>query len=238
MKHYTADKFGEMYYPHSALVIYKTKGVNKETYVEHFDMDANGSLINAHPLTVREAQTLSKSLNTKQLKNNACFISKGISPTTVLNVNSNENGYAIWTCKPQKRTLFFTEKLEIPNGVTPLPSLIFKATKNQLSVYAHKGTRRPTAKTKLYYAPFFNVYENGNICMGTVGIKVAKATSLEEFIHLWEELFFNSYFSHLLDDYNPIEENIVSLWKNLIDTDKPFPNEQLKKNGKTLKNIL
>lgn len=119
-----------------------------------------------------------------------------------------------------------------------IPRLIFKATKNQLSVYALKETRRPTAKTKLYYAPFFNVYESGSVCMGTVGIKVAKAESLEEFIQLWETLFFNSYFSHLLDDYNPVKENIVSLWKDLIDTDKPFPNEQLKKNGKTLKNIL
>ncbi len=238
MNNNITDTLGNMYYPFSALVVYKTKSVDKETYVEHFDMDVNGNAINAHPLTVREAQVLSKSLNTKELKNNACFVPKGILPTTILKVNPSDNGHVIWYTKPQKRRLFFTEKLEIPNGVAPLPGLIFKATKNQLSVYALKGTRRPTLKTKLYYAPFFNVYESGCICMGTVDIKVAKSESLEEFTHLWEELFFNSYFSHLLDDYNPIKENIVSFWKDLINADKPFPNEVLKSNNKTLNDFI
>lgn len=238
MNHDITKELGTMYHPHSVLVIYQSKDVNKVTYVEQFDMDANGNPINAHPLTTREAERLSKSLNTKQLQNNACFIPKGILSTTVLSINPSGQGKVIWYSKPQKRHLFFIDKLGITSGVAHLPTLVWKATKNQLSVYALKGTRRPTLKTKLYYAPFFNVYKNGSVCMGTVNIKVAKSSSLEEFILEWETHFFNSYFSHLLDNYNPIQGNLVSLWQDVITTNKPFPKDVLKLNNKTLKDLI
>lgn len=47
MKDITQD-FGTLYHPTSALVIYQTDERNKDTYVEHFDMDSNGNPINAH----------------------------------------------------------------------------------------------------------------------------------------------------------------------------------------------
>lgn len=46
--------FGTLYHPKTALVFYQTKGTNTDTYVEYFDMDSNGTPINAHPLTVRK----------------------------------------------------------------------------------------------------------------------------------------------------------------------------------------
>lgn len=63
--------FGTLYFPKSALVFYQNKGTDKETYVEHFDMDKDGNPINAHPLTVREANILSKCLQTDEDKNTA-----------------------------------------------------------------------------------------------------------------------------------------------------------------------
>ncbi|WP_062052963.1 PRTRC system protein B [Aquimarina longa] len=234
-----APYLGTLYEPISALVIYQTKEEhNKQIYVEHFDMDANGNPINAHPLTVREAEQLSKLLNTKQLQENACFLPNGILPTNVLHINSNENGHVIWFTKPQKRQLFFVKSLGISNGKANVPTLLWKATKTELSVFALKGTKRPTLKTKLFYAPFFNVYESGTICMGTVDIQSSKAQSLEEFIYLWENYFFNSYFSHLLDNYNPISDNLVNVWNDLMNTEKPFPKDVLKPNNKTLQNII
>ena len=56
------DHFGTLYYAKSALVFYETKGTENDMYVEHFDMDSNGTPINAHPLTVEEANILAKSL--------------------------------------------------------------------------------------------------------------------------------------------------------------------------------
>lgn len=232
------QELGTTFYPYSALVFYKSDEGYNNFYVEHFDMDNNGTPINAHPLTVNESKELSRMLNVEQEQNNTCFIPNGILPSNILHLNSNDNGQVIWYNKPQKCPLLFVKSLDISNGTAYMPTLIFKATKTELSVYALKSNRRPTMNTKLYYAPFFNIYEDGSICMGTVDIQVKDANSLEEFITLWEDHFFNSYFSHLLDSYNPIKSNIVEFWQNQINTDKPFDTKELKRNNRTLKDII
>lgn len=238
IKDITRD-LGTLYYPKSALVIYETKGSNTDTYVEHFDMDRNGNPVNAHPLSIREANFLAKALNTKQEKEKDFLQSNGILSTTVLHINpSADKGSVIWYTKTQQRQLYFLECLGIPNGKAFVPPMLWKADKNSLSVFAMKSGSRPTEQTKLYHAPFFNIYEDGKVCMGTVSIDIKNSASVEEFIQAWENYFFNSYFSHLINNHNPIKGNCVHLWKVLIDKDKPFPKDVLKSNNKTLKNIL
>jgi len=230
--------FGTMYIPKSALVVYQTEGHQPQTYIEHFDMDENGSLINAHPLTVKEGQALAKALNTEKEENTAFLKPKGIIPTNVLHLNPSENGSVVWYTKSQIRPMFFIESLGIPNGQAQVPAMVWKASKNGLSVYALLSGIRPKAETPLYYAPFLNVYENNKVCMGTVDVRIKKSTSLEEFMQTWEESFFNSYFSHLINGHNPINGNCVTLWKELINTKKPFPKDVLIKNRLTLKNLI
>ena len=230
--------FGTLYYPKSALVFYETKGTDTAMYVVHFDMDSNGTPINAHPLTVKEANVLAKALQTDEEKNTAFLKSKGILPTNILHINPNaEKGIVLWYTKAQQRQLYFVDSLGISNGMAQVPPMLWLASKSSLTVFALANDRRPTEKTPLHYAPFFNIYEKGNVCMGTVSIDIKNSASVEEFIQAWEHYFFNSYFSHSLCE-NLTKKNIVNLWKDLIGTDKPFPKEALKKNNKTLKNLL
>lgn len=231
------QNFGTLYYPKSALVFYETAGTESDMYVEHFDMDSNGNPINAHPLTVKEANTLAKSLQTDEEKSKAFLKPKGVLPTNILHINPSEKGMVLWYTKAQQRKLYFVDSLGIPNGTAQVPPMLWLANKNSLTVFALANDRRPTEKTSLHYAPFFNIYEKGNVCMGTVSIDIKKSVSVEEFIQAWEHYFFNSYFSHSLCE-NLTKKNIVNLWKDLINTDKPFPKEALKKNNKTLKNLL
>ncbi|MFT3920005.1 PRTRC system protein B [Cloacibacterium sp.] len=240
MKNITQD-FGNLYHPTNALVFYQTDERNRETYVEYFDMDKNGNPINAHPLTEREAEILAKALTvkTKKEKSQEFLKPKGILPTTILHINPNaENGYVMWYTKSMKRQMFFTENLEIPNGTAEIPAMLWLATQRSLKIFALANNRRPTEKTTLYYAPFFNVYENGNVCMGTVDVNIQKSSSVEEFMEKWEDYFFNSYFSHLMNEHNPINGNCVNLWKGLINADKNFPKDALKKANRTLKTLL
>ncbi len=230
--------FGTLYHPVSALVIYQTKGSSKTTYVEHFDMDKNGSPINAHPLTAREAKVLAKALNTDKEKSRAFLKPKGILTTNVLHINPSVNGSVLWYSKARKTKMYFSESLEIPNGTAEIPALLWYASKQSLMVFALATDRRPTEKTALYHAPFFNVYEGGNVCMGTVDVNIKSSASVEEFTRAWENYFFNSYFSHLLNGHNPINGNCVSLWKDLIGKGKAFPKEALKKTNRTLKNVI
>ena len=231
--------FGTLYHPKSALVFYETKGATTDVYVEHFDMDKNGNPINAHPLTVKEAKVLARALQTEKDKDNAFLKSNGILPTNILHINPNtDKGAVLWYTKAQRRQLYFVSGLDIPNGMAYVPSMIWYANKNSLSVFALASDRRPTDKTPLYFAPFLNIYEDGKVCMGSVNISIKNSASVEDFIKAWEDYFFNSYFSHLLGNNSPIKGNCVTLWKDLIQTGDPFPKELLKKNNKTLKNLL
>jgi PRTRC genetic system protein B len=230
--------FGTLYHPKSALVFYEANGKDTDMYVEHFDMDSNGMPINAHPLTVKEANILAKSLQTDEEKNQAFLKPKGILPTNILHINPNaEKGTVLWYTKTQQRKLYFVDSLGISNGKAQVPPMLWLASKSSLTVFALASDRRPTEKTPLHYAPFFNIYEKGNVCMGIVSIDIKNSASVEEFIQAWEHYFFNSYFSHSLCE-NLTKKNIVTLWKDLINTDKPFPKEVLKKNNKVLKNLL
>ena len=223
----TAQEFGTLYEPKSALVFYESLDKNATMYVEHFDMDRNGNPINAHPLTVNEAKELAKSLHTEEEKDKTFLQSKGILSTNILNIIPSQNGSVLWYTQSQERQMYFVKKLEIPNGKAKIPAMLWFANKERLSVFALTSDKRPTEKTLLYYAPFFNV-----------NVHIKNSASVEEFTNAWEDYFFNSYFSHLLDNYNPIKGNCVNLWKRLIETGETFPVGVLKKNDKTLKNVL
>ncbi|SEH63678.1 PRTRC system protein B [Paenimyroides aquimaris] len=232
------DKFGTLYYPKSALVFYETTGTETtDMYVEHFDMDESGTPINAHPLTVKEAEMLAKTLQTDEERSRAFLKPKGILPTNILHINPSDKGAVIWYTKAQQRQLYFVNGLGIPNGTAQVSPMLWVADKSSLAVFALATNRRPTEKTPLHYAPFFNIYEKGNVCMGTVSIDIKNSASVEEFIQAWEDYFFNSYFSHSLCA-DLTRANIINLWKDIINTDKPFPIEALKKNNKTLKHLL
>ncbi|MDO5615549.1 MAG: PRTRC system protein B [Cruoricaptor ignavus] len=225
-----------IFYPKNAFVIYQNEN-KSQTYIEHFDIDKQGRMINAHPLSVRESENLSNALTTKEEKDKTFLKPKGIIPTNVLHINPSEKGSLVWYTEAQQRSLYFIDSLGIPSGTAFVPPLLWKATKQSLNIYALKSNCRPTAKAKLYYAPFFNVYENGSVCMGNVDITFEKSTSLEDFMEKWEAYFFESYFSHL-QNFNPINGNCINLWKELLKKDSKFPSEQLKQNNKILKDII
>lgn len=237
MKVITA-KFGTLYNPVKAFVVYQKNNADKTIYVEAYDMDKNGYPINAHPLSLRESTKLANALDTSdELKRNFLKPS-GLLPKNVLYVNPDQNGYVIWYTPPQRTDLFFVESLAIPNGKASIPSLLWKASKNNLWVYAMDSDKEINEQTTLYHAPFFNIYEDGRVCMGTVSVNITSDCLLEEFIEKWEQYFFNSYFSHLIHGQSPVKGNIIQLWQSLVNSQKQFPVKSLIKNGLTLKKKL
>ncbi len=233
------DDFEKLYHPICALVVYEAKGIETDVYVEHFDMDSEGHPINAHPLTVREADSLVKSLRVEQEKESAFLKPKSLLPTNVLSLDPDtENGTVLWYTKAQVRELFFVESLGIPNGKAYVPPMLWKASKSRLSVFALKSNRRPTLKTPLYRSPFFNVYDDGRVCLGTIKIDIKNSASVKEFIQAWEHYFFHSYFTHVIADSGTIKGNCVTLWKKLLAEGTAFPTDVLIPHSLTLKNLL
>jgi hypothetical protein len=80
--------------------------------------------------------------------------SNGIISTNVLFIDASENGKVIWYTKSQKRQLYFTERLSIPNGQAHTPPLLWCANKRGIRIFALATNRRPTAETQLCMRPF------------------------------------------------------------------------------------
>jgi hypothetical protein len=117
------ENFGILYHPKSALIFYKTAQSHPDCYVESFDMDKNGNLINAHPLTVKEANQLAKSLRIESDDKKPFLKSSGIIGNHILHIDPTHNGKVIWYSKAQNRDLYFVENLSIPNGKANMPTL-------------------------------------------------------------------------------------------------------------------
>ncbi|WP_202390763.1 PRTRC system protein B [Flavobacterium sp. Sd200] len=228
---------GVLYHPTAAVVFYQSQGSDSEPYVEYFDMDSNGCPINAHPLTEQEAKRLAEALDIEQQAGKAFLKPKGIIPPNLLHFNPSEQGNAVWYTKAGKRKLYFTESLGLKSGVAHVPPMLWVADRRTLSVYALHANRKPTAESLLCHAPFFNVYQDGSVCMGTVPVRIRESASLEEFMSSWEHYFFNSYFSHLAG-FNPVKENVVLLWKGLLEQGGKFPTDMLQPTNTTLKKLL
>jgi PRTRC genetic system protein B len=238
-----SNQFSDLYEPHKALLIYNCKpnGQNKENspvYVESYDIAKNGKPINAHPLSLKECIALSELFQSSNELQNGFLRSKGLLPNNLLFINTDNDGYAVWFTLPQQRELFFVENLDIKSGTAFVPAMVWKASRDTLTVFAVKGKTKPVAKTQLCHAPYFNIHANGQVCMGNVNIQNDRHTCLETFMLQWERYFFGSYFSHTLAGGSRLKQNIVQLWQEQTSTGSKFPDGVLERTGLTLSQII
>ncbi|MFH6997402.1 PRTRC system protein B [Flavobacterium sp. FlaQc-57] len=232
------QQFGTLYNPVKAFVVYQKNSAEKSIYVEAYDMDKNGCPINAHPLSLKESTQLASALDTSEELTRKFLKPSGLLPKNVLHLNPDHDGSAIWYTPAQKVSLFFVESLAIPNAEAFVPPLLWKASKNTLYIYAMVADKIINEQTALYHAPFFNLYNDGRVCMGTVKVDIKADCHLQDFMQSWEQYFFKSYFSHLIGNTSPVKGNIIQLWQKLVGSGKPFPIKSLIKNGLTLKKLL
>jgi PRTRC genetic system protein B len=233
--------FNDLFRPEHLLVFYKNDSKDSSRYyVEAFQLDPGGYPLAPHPLSESEAWNLAKLLQQADGgRTKGHFLqAEGILPSKVLYVCHGGEPFAVWFTPAAVVPLLFQRSLNIPSGPAAIPPLVWKATAKSLSVYACKDADRPTATTRLSHAPFFNLYENGQVCMGTVAVSIPSDCSLEKFMTLWQGYFFGSYFAHLLIDHSPVEDNVVELWRGLVGTGRPFPLDKLKPCSITLKQLI
>lgn len=142
-------------------------------------------------------------------------------------------GRMIWWSPPQKRSLFFKKSTYNPEtfdgrGVVACPGLVFMATEREMFVYAFKGADAPTRKTKLYQAPFFNVWSRGKVCVGNADVPKEDRRDDPD---AWERMFFGSHFTHpnfTQKDRLTVGVNPAHFWKAQLE--KPsdaFPEQVL-----------
>lgn len=101
-----------------------------------------------------------------------------------------------WWTPATIRPMFFrtgSELADVSGQRFPHPALLFVVRNGLLYVRALRSSQRPTAETKLYAAPYWNIGNDGTVCAGTM--RAPKSASVGT-IAAWEQAFFQSEFTH------------------------------------------
>jgi len=177
----------------SAIMVYGDNRGSSFATAHHVALDGKGVpvLLEGHPLTIETLNALTDAL-AKGAESRRSF--GGYLPENVLAVGS---GSIVWWLPGTDRSISFAcsdELIGTASGKTPHPSLVFGVNNSgEWFVSALKGNVRPTPETKLWQAPYFNVWSSGKICQGTTSVPAGATTDQ---IEGWNKAFFGSNFSH------------------------------------------
>jgi PRTRC genetic system protein B len=144
----------------------------------------------------------------------------------------------VWWTPAAERTMFFSDRggdraLRRLNAKRyPHPPLVFKVSGTHLWIRALANNERPTGKTRLCIAPYWNCNDEGFVCTGSMRIPREKSVQA---IHGWETSFFQSEFSHVngTRKHTHFPDGILAMWLSLLGK-KEFPSPYLVETGQTL----
>lgn len=198
-----------------ALLIY---GDSQKSYITRHDVvareNAPPTLGPANPLTLGFVEALVRSLS-------------GVCGAEVLpeNVLAKHDRVVVWWTAAQRRQIFYVSaegKCSSLNGKTfPQPPLVWRATAGSLSIRALAQNKRPDAKTKLAFAPFWNISSNARVCTGTMR---CPANASVASIAAWERGFYESEFTHSnVGRLVRHPKGFEALWQSQAGKRKPFP---------------
>lgn len=204
-----------------ALLIYHSSGHRSwnvgGSFVTHHLIDSGKGkrpeLGPAKPLTAAFLQSLVKSLGG--------HIPVEFLPETIL---ARTDRTLAWWTPAQQRPMFFVDTegplFEINGRIFPQPPLVWCTRDGALWVRAIRENRRPSAETKLSFAPYWNVSESGDVCLGSMR---APTVSTVASIPQWERSFYESEFTHgNAGRVTRHAEGFEGLWRDLVDQ-KEFP---------------
>ena len=213
------------YQPTIAMVVFATKKGN--FYIESHEIDDKGRMGAGAPLSLDCITDMVSSFSQEH-----SITPYGRMPSNMLYAD-NRIGYQkyIWYNPPEKRMMFFSEKLNIPDCEYHIPGIIYVAQNGNLNLYAFKGNK---PKDKLYKAPFFNT-TNGSVCLGSAKIEYPKNPTFEKLIDYWERRFWLTEFTHLGGSQNPTKHNLVNVTKK---SKGGFDYEELIEINTTLKELI
>lgn len=221
----------QTYTPKMAVIVYECSDTENGIYLERRDI-RKGVMGAGSPLTKKCIIDIMNAIAIDS--ENSDYGIHGVIPPNLLYSDCTPGKIKlVWFNPPRKRNVFFSADLGIPEGSMNVPGLLYIAYDGRLSMYAFKGNR---PKGKLYHAPFMNV-DSKFVCLGNAKVPKPADCTYSNLISYWEEMFWRSEFSHILGD-NPIEGNLSSLTKHLIESGEKFPNEVLKPVNITLKDLL
>ncbi len=136
------------------------------------------------------------------------------------NVLSRTQDSVVWWVPSAIHPMFYSKNKgdeldELSGKRFPQPALLFRASARHLSVRALAANVRPEPGTALFRAPYWNLYDSGDVCLGST--KVPRDASVAALTR-WEHAFFESEFTHSNTTKKLTEHpgGFIGLWKSLI----------------------
>lgn len=153
----------------------------------------------------------------------ALIVELGQSPEIEIlpeNVIARTADVVVWWSPATVRRMFFSDRRgdkalrELNGKQYPHPPLVFRASGSHLWIRALNRNQRPKPDAKLSMAPYWNCYDNGSVCTGTMRIPRQKSVAA---ILEWENSFFNSAFSHAagVTRHTRYRDGLLAMWKAL-----------------------
>lgn len=147
----------------------------------------------------------------------------------------------VWWSPASRRRMFFSDRNnaragELNGKEYPHPPLLWRASGRRIWIRALAHNRRPDVNVRLYTAPYWNTYDNGSVCTGSMRIPEAKSVSA---IAKWEESFFRSAFTHAagVTKHSLYPGDVLEMWKSLLGK-QHFPVKYLSPAGQTLEDFV
>ena len=156
------------------------------------------------------------------------------------NVLAKSDRMIAWWTPRRIRRMFFENaegKAEQLNGkMFPQPALVWRVAQGDLKVRALCENKRPNAKTTLAVAPFWNLSDDGRVCLGTMrSPESVSATSIAG----WEQGFYESAFTHAnVGRLTRREGGHDALWGELAGKRRLFPTDALIRLPQTLTEFI
>lgn len=143
----------------------------------------------------------------------------------------------VWWSPARERRMFFSDHAgdaaeELDGKLYPNPPLLYKAIGSHLWIRALGENKRPPADSKVFIAPYWNCYDNGVVCTGSMRIPREKTVAA---IDHWEDSFFQSQFTHAagVRRHTRYRGGFLAMWKSL-EAKGRFPKRYLVPTKQTL----
>ncbi len=140
----------------------------------------------------------------------------------------------VWFTRPTIRRMWFKSIPSLNGRTFHQPACVWAVRSGSLFVRALSSSRRPTLKSSLLVAPYWNVNGQGVVCTGSMARPETTTTAS---LDAWIDGFFNSSFTHANPGFH-WKKGITfeSMWK--LAYDKPFPCRWLAPSNQTLHSWL
>lgn len=182
------------YEPKMSIVVYQKESGNTDFYIEQAKIE-NGTVQSYSPMSTHVIKSIFAQTSAAE---KGMVTIDGMMPKNILHLQIVLGDFRIiWHNKAQIRLIKFAKECRLRNVKAKVPAMIYEATRTQLKVYCI--TKRPSMKTELYNAPYFNVFEDGRVCMGSMKLDLPGTVDVSEIMDTWEKFFWLSEFTEVAD---------------------------------------